>query len=231
MTKNAPVKRCEGVILQSFPYQEYDRILTAFSLEEGIVKFIVKGANREKKRGQAQTSPLSLVEFVYTTGQGELWQCKEITVKNMHLELRNSLASLEAGCDIAHALLSSQMIHKPAPKLYQLCTGYINRLSTAPNPQLLAASFRLKILRHDGLFSETPKCSICETPLTSWHSVGHDPFCADHAPLGAIAFVGVEKDLLQTLAFSRSYDEMFLFKMAEETRQKILRLFDEHLHH
>ena len=81
--------RTEGVILHaSLNFRDYDQILTVFTPDEGIVKFIVK---RSLTANGSINSPLTRVEFVYSKGKSDLLLCREISLLKMHLELRKKI--------------------------------------------------------------------------------------------------------------------------------------------
>ena len=102
------VYRTEGIVLQSLNFQDYDRILTVFTRNEGIIKLIVKGANRVKQRGGVVTAPLTHLEILYAKSRGELLKCSSLTLINANLDLRKNLSTLEAACEMTQAILSSQ---------------------------------------------------------------------------------------------------------------------------
>lgn len=200
--------RCEGIILQTLNFQDYDRILTVFSFEEGLIKLIVKGANRVGQQYNACATPFTRAEFVYSKGKSELLKCREISILQQNLALRNRLAALEAACDMAHAILASQEHHNPAPDLYRLFSSYLEKTAHFPDPYTLAASFRLKILRHDGLFGLTPACSTCSLPLTAHRAYMGESYCAQHAPSNSILFTEEEINSILLLTYCTLFSQI-----------------------
>ncbi len=145
------IQRAEGVILQSLNFQDYDQILTVFTREEGLIKLIVKRARHAKSGRGGFTAPFTQAEFIYKEGRGEIFTCSEVSVIHQHLGLRRSLSVLEAACDIIKALLLVQPIQAAAPQLYDLLILYLTHIPRLRDPYALAASFRLKLLKHEGL--------------------------------------------------------------------------------
>src|SRR5207253_311568 len=108
--------RIEGLILDTRVFQDYDAILTVFTADKGILKFIVKGAFRQTRRKNSfVTTPLTRAEFMYNAGKGELHKCIEISVLRHSDYLRKTLAVLEASCDMSKAIYASQWPDMPAP--------------------------------------------------------------------------------------------------------------------
>jgi DNA repair protein RecO (recombination protein O) len=145
--------RTEGIILQATRFQDFDQIVTLFTPGEGLVKFMVKGALNPKLGKAALTAPFSRVECVYTKGKSELYSCREISMLNAHLSLRENVLVMEASFDLLQAIYATQLPCKPAPELYKLLLIYLEKLPLIPDPKVLAASFRLKTLRHEGLLT------------------------------------------------------------------------------
>lgn len=220
--------RTEGVILQACNFQDYDQILTLFTHDEGIVKLIVKGANRPKQRGGAITTPLTRLEIEYSKGRNEIQKCQSLSLLNPHLNLRNHLPALEASCEIIKSIQRTQQPSVPAKNLYVLLNRYLEKIPDFNDPFILSASFMLKILRHDGLFTIAPqetRCSVCTTPLNSHFLFAGEAFCSQHAPNGSLCFSSEEIDLMILLAYCRHFDPLTHIPMTPDLYQKIKEFF------
>jgi DNA repair protein RecO (recombination protein O) len=198
----------EGVILQAFNYQDYDRILSVFTYDHGLIKLISKWANSPKQRTKVITAPLTHAEFIYTQTQSELHTCREISPIKQHLELRQSLPVLEAACQMAQALNSTQPLNTPAPDLYRLFNSYLDKLPSMKDPHALTASFKLKLLRHDGVLLLNEVCSHCSAPLDEGSLFSGEVFCLRHVPNGGVPFNKEEFLLLSMLAHCRSFGQV-----------------------
>lgn len=219
--------RTEGIILQALNFQDYDRILTVFTSHEGLIKLFLKGANRPRMGNV--TSPLTRAEFVYTLGNSDLYSCREISAITQYLPLRQSLATLEAAGEILKATLTSQLANVPAPDLYTLLSSYLEKLPLMRDPQALVASFCLKLLRHDGLFSPESVCAVCQRPLEEYYIVSGEAFCPQHAPPYSLQFPQEEMTLLLQLAYCRTFAEVAHLQLSNELRQKIAQFFSSQL--
>ena len=177
--------RVEGIVLSRLQYQDYDQILTIFTLQEGLVKLICKQASRSKKGMNASTSPLTRAEFVYRLGKGEISRCDEVSVIQQYVALRQRLDYLESACDMLKALSQSQMLGKPAPALYALLSYYLEHLPLMQVPEVLALSFRLKILRHEGILDlEEEGAKVFSPEDLRW--MHHFAYCQNFAELREI---------------------------------------------
>lgn len=219
--------RCEGVILQALNFQDYDRIVTVFSLEEGLIKLIIKGANRSSQRSSNYTNPFTRAEFVYSKGKSEIYKNVELSLINQHLHLRQSLQTLEAASDIAQAVLKSQLLHTPAPDLYKLLVWCLEKMPLMIDPYLLAACFRLKLLRHDGLLNISATCASCAEPLEIYYLAAGETFCSAHVPSQGVRLNSEELVQVFHLAHFGSLSEISAQKIPPPLREKVACLFQD----
>lgn len=227
MIAGMQMKRTEGFILDSRVFQDYDAIMTVFSAELGIIKFIVKSAFRPQRRNSLVTTPLTRAEFVYTLGRGDLHKCSEISVQRHSTYLRQSLAALEASCDIAQAIYASQWPDIPAPDLYALCNSYLEKIPSMQDPFVLSSSFRLKILRHDGILQLGSVCKVCSVTLNQFYMSAGECACVTHASDRNLVFSLDEIALVQFLANCRSFSDLESMTLSKPFREKVTNMFQD----
>jgi DNA repair protein RecO (recombination protein O) len=215
----------EGVILHAIKYGEYDQILTVFTREEGLIKMIFKGAYAKKRALGASTAPFTQAEFVYDKRQSSLFVCQESALLHAHLNLRKSLACLDAAYLLAKILLASQAEQKASPLLYDLFVCYLARIPLSLSPAALVASFQLKFLRHEGLFGLTPHCSLCKADLRDHFIARGESYCEGDRPEEAVKLTPFEAETVFILAFSKSYDLIEQSALGSDLKAKIEWLF------
>ena len=218
--------RIEGIILHAFSFQDFDQILTVFT-SEGIHKFLVKGAFSRKNGKGTLTAPLSHAEFVFRPGKGDLLSCREISMLNQHLNLRQNLELLESSFDLIDAIYRSQMPNKPAPALYKLLVAYLEKIPLLKPPQLLSVSFRLKVLNHEGLLSLASQCGHCNKPLHTHYLYGGESFCSQHALPTSLEFSKEEISLLKNLAYAQTFTQLAALSLPLHLPHKVKLLFKE----
>ena len=216
----------EGIILHTFDYRDYDQILTLFTPNEGIVEAVKAGANRPKRRGGVETSPLTQAEFILVRGKQELMKCREISVKDRHLGCRQNIETLETACELLQALRNTQMPGKASPALYALLESYLQKIPKIDSPQRLALSFRMKLLRHEGHFSNQLTCTLCQEVLPTLHFSHGEYFCRKHAPSGCVHFSKEETEELHRCAFGKTFSEVLSQSMHPEFQEKTRALFN-----
>jgi DNA repair protein RecO (recombination protein O) len=219
----------EGFILQSIKFQDYDQIATVFTPNYGIIKVMIKGAFRPKNNKKSLTATLAHIEMICRQGRGELWNCYEVSTLNFHFKLRERIESLEAALDMAQALLSSQASSKAALELYQLFKFYLEKLPICPYPLTFSSSFRLKILRYEGLFNIQPFCANCQERLEDYHLFSGESFCHKHAPHYSLVITQAIVDLFNHLAFGLSFSELSQLKIDSKTLQQVRLIFTQGL--
>ncbi len=146
-------KRSEGIVMQVLPFQDADAIFTVYTHDLGFAKFVLKYALSSRQRGKGVPSPLALTEFIYRPTSGELLSCKEATVLDSFHALRKNLSLIEAGGALLKALYQTQPLGKVSDKLYKLLLVYLDKLPQVEDPKVLVASFKLKILRYEGVLT------------------------------------------------------------------------------
>jgi DNA repair protein RecO len=141
----------KGLLLLALPYLGEHRILKVLMPEEGLVTLMAK--HSASKKG-ALTTPFVLAEWIFTKDHREIHTLKEGTLLEDFAALKQSYDRLSAAGRIAQDLLRTQLPSKAAHAPFELALAMLRKLATFPKPELLAASFRLKLLAAEGLLDE-----------------------------------------------------------------------------
>ncbi len=149
--------RVEGVILSTTDFKESDKIATLFTREFGLLSVLLRRAMSEKSE---KIAPLAHIEVVFLQKDTEIKACKEYAVLNTNLSLRKSLSHLESACGMVQALSRSQWKEARAPLLYDLFLFLLKKLPESADPLTLLTFFRIKILKHEGLFGLPPDSEL-----------------------------------------------------------------------
>jgi len=214
----------DGIVLHVLPFRDYDKILTLYTRDLGVIKVIIR-KSLMSKISRGSIDPLTRAEFVLSAGKNDLFRCEDISLQNQNLKLREHLPRLQAACDMAYAITSSQMLHKPSSELYNLFISFLERLPLISDPEILLSSFYIKLLRHEGLLLITDFCSICRAPLSNSYLAKGERFCKEHAPNYALSFSKTEAEMIQILNFSRSFRELSAMELTRAFAMKIKDFF------
>ena len=217
----------EGIVLRSISFKDHDQILSIFTIDAGLIKVFYNGGRGRRRGGEGGVTPLNKVEVVYRERSGEIFSCHEITVIETYSSLRKELQLLEVACDLLQAILTSQMAGKAAPQLYLLLCFYLKKIPLAPNPWILSASFRMKLLAHDGLISVPFICSVCQNHLHDFAFITADEQrCLNHQLPGDIEWLFEELQFLYRIVASQSCQEILQSQMSPALGSKICAFFD-----
>jgi DNA repair protein RecO (recombination protein O) len=225
--KTESIQLTEGIVLNAILYKEYDRIITLFSSQLGLIKLFMKGTKKSHSLHSVLAAPFTIGEYYFSQGRGDLNRFQDGTLKTQNLRLRDSFECLQTASFMSDALLKSQWPGKPAPQLYYLFQNFLDKLPRIDQPRHLLPSFFLKLLRHEGLLHFSTTCSLCQTKLKEIFRYGGECFCCIHAPLGACLFNEEEEKKLLIFAYSRSFSEIMNQAEEEESFEKKIRILFE----
>ncbi len=184
-------KKIEGLLLQAIPYLGKQKILKILTPTSGLLTVMSK-----KKECENLTTPFLIAEWVIRRRNGEIHSLIDATLLNEMADLRKNYESIKTAGLMAQNLLKSQFPEKPGSGPYNLACAYLQKI--ALNPETLLASFRLKLLLHDGHLGEE------EFPI---------PFSSE------------EKEILHQLTFVRQFHSLQSLKIDKHMQEKIEQLF------
>lgn len=221
-----PFFSTEGIILRAIPYRDFDQILFIFTANAGLIKIICYGSRSQKSKWRSLCLPLTRVEVVYREKQGEIFECRDMSLIDTQETLKQQYLHLEVACDLLQALMISQMPCKEAQDLYALLLFFLKKIPTAPDPWILAMSFRLKLLWHEGLVVCPLICQHCQEPLLhNAYFNGEEWSCARDQSHGSLQLTGQELQIIYQLTASKTYQNLRCVTLPEGLRGKIEYVF------
>lgn len=217
----------EGIVVQVAPFQEVDALYTVYTPSLGLVKLVHNFALTSSGRKKGVLSPLNQAEFVYRKTSSELLTCKEFTILEPHTKLRENLIWMEAGGHLLQVVRQTQPFGKSSPKLYQLLLAYLDNIPKVDDPKILIASFKLKVLRYEGLIAFDNRCCLCDKLLDEMDYDLGQFYCAEHAPQEGLHFNVEESQIVFVLALTRSLSDLKLLLLDATLEAKIDILFKQ----
>ncbi len=212
----------EGVLLQTIPYLRDQRIIKVFTETHGLISLLVP-----KKSLHFLTDPFLIGEWIYEKGKNDLYRLIDGTVTDSLSHLRIEFSFLQAAGEIAQDLLKTQYPEKKGKDLYRLVTVYLKKLKNPLFPTTLLASFRLKLLLHDGLLAFERKCNQCDKKASLIER--GESLCEEHVSLDSVAFSPAEWEILETLLTVRQFQQIEKTEVSEVLGRKIKNLFESSL--
>jgi len=200
-------EKAEGIVLRAFDYKDRQRIITLFTQETGLISLIIKGISKKNFRLLSLSTPFSQVEVHFKKGKSDLFRYIDGTIIDEHLRLREQYAYLQTAGSLAQAILQSQLPGKPAPSLYLLFRSFLKQVPLFDNHAALLASFRLKLLRHEGLIALSAECTHCaDAPARFLHH--GESVCIHHQTPPALSFNEEEWHTLAHLESTQQFSQL-----------------------
>lgn len=218
-------EKTEGIVLRSLPYQDKNRIVTVFTNGYGILQFIIKGISTKRTDKLALSSPLCQGEYVFYRGKSNLMHFIDGSVLSEHLQLRTKMQHIQVAANLVQIILTSQLPHKPAPKIYQFFYKCLRAIPHFEDTAILINSFRIKLLKQEGLLALQPFCSQCEKEAMALHH--GESFCNFHAPKLCFSFSQKQWDTFLTLAYATTFSQLQSLTLSEDLDKKINQIFQE----
>ncbi|PJC37092.1 DNA repair protein RecO [Candidatus Peregrinibacteria bacterium CG_4_9_14_0_2_um_filter_53_11] len=141
-----------GLILRLTPLQEYDRIITLFSKEEGVIRIFAKGVRRFKSTRSFHLDLLNYVRMEVEESQKTTAlprpYLREVRCNNPLSELKKDPHRFAVGCMVASFI--ARMVPEASyrqDELYELTETSLMTLNVLSDPNQHLFTFLLKALR------------------------------------------------------------------------------------
>jgi DNA repair protein RecO (recombination protein O) len=210
--------KTETVVLRSLRFGEADRILHVYTLEQGRMGAIAKGARKTKSRFGGRLEPLSHVELVLRVGSGELATVTGASLVRSHAPAREDPYRLSVGLIGAEAMLRLFPEQERSDRAFTALTRFLDLLDELPardgaRPELdpLGIAFQLKLLWVAGYLPHLGSCAECgaDGPFAGFSASAGGVVCTTCcATTGALVLspdgaAGLEELLRKPLAESK----------------------------
>jgi DNA repair protein RecO (recombination protein O) len=212
----------EGIVLQSIPFKERDRIITLFTKEGGMVKLFMKGKFAFQN---GLSERFTIGDYLYSQGKGEMFRFCDGSVVEQNLDLRTSWEALEMGEKMCATILKSQWPEKEAPELYGFLISFLKKIPQAVSLETLWSAFLVKLMKHEGVLQLEPHCSQCFERVSLRH--GGERFCLSHAPRESIEMTPEEEKHVARLYEERGFEGLLSQTLSREFAGKIEILFSQ----
>ena len=214
------IVRSEAICLRVQDYHESSKLVAFFTLEQGKVTCIAKGARRLRSKFGAALDLFAQSRIIYYASETRTL----LTLSDAELVHSFSFSRLPTPDSLSRFLAAEQMAefalrviqpHDPSPQLYRLLLNYLSTLESFPLPTpssllpspypALVCSFLLKAASFLGFRPELRRCLICRRPIESTRPAYFEPIrggitcarCAGENPVGT----RLEPADLDTLSF------------------------------
>ena len=144
-------ERATGLVLRTHPLTESSLIVHWLTREHGRIATVAKGARRPKSSFRGKLDLFFAAEFLFTRSRrSELHTLKELTLLDMHAQLRKELSWLRRAAYGAALIEQGTEADSPIPELFELFSEFLDAIPGNPSATPVLA-FEVKLLDWLGL--------------------------------------------------------------------------------
>jgi len=156
-------RRTQAICLRSRDHRESSKLLTFFSLEEGRLTGVARGARRPRSKFGAALEPLSISNIIwYWHQERTVYTISDAELVRSFPGIAAEPARFLAAEQVGEFVLRTVHQHDPNPQLYRLLATYLEALDRADAGfEVLVASFLLKAASFLGFRPELRRCLGC----------------------------------------------------------------------
>jgi DNA repair protein RecO (recombination protein O) len=158
--------RCDALLLGVTDYGESDRIVTLFTLEQGKLKGIAKGAKKSLRRFGGALEPFARIsaQIVFKSGLSRLTGADVATIYPRIREDLLKIGYAAYACEAVDLLLPEAL---PNPRLFRLLAAYLEHLDQAPPVPSDRRFFEINLLNIMGYRPALHQCASCGTDIAA----------------------------------------------------------------
>ncbi len=191
----------EGLVLRQTKYDEWDKILTIFTRNNGKVQAIAKGARRPKGSLVAGTQVFSYSDFLLYQGRN-LYQVNQADIKESFFSLRDDLYKLAYATYIIELIDAGTVEEFANAKLFDLSIKTLRVLAKLNKDyKKLLVAFELKFISFIGYKPHTKSCVICNSELGNKVKISNEyggAVCESCSSKGYYGYV-ISRDILRKI--------------------------------
>jgi DNA repair protein RecO (recombination protein O) len=225
----------EAIVLVRRNLGEADRICDVFSVRQGRISIIAKGARKPESRNGRSLDLLNRVVVQLYRGRN-LDGVRGVETLATHPGLRDNLEAFGHACYIADLVRIMTQEGEPNERLYTLLAETLALLSDGVDPWGLARYFEYALLEVSGFQAQLHECPICREAITEQanaFSVREGgvicPRCRVNDP-GAVALSVNAQKYLRTMQ-REGLGRVLALRLDEASRQQVQRALSEYLQH
>jgi len=158
--KRSRTYAAEGLVLRSRVLGETDRLIVLYTVEEGKLSAVAKGARRANSKLAAAVQSFAYGRYGLARGKSldVVTQCQ---LRDSFYGLRTDLDRLTAGCAIAELVDRVVDDRHPDEQLFNLILGALRALRETTDPELTQWAFELSFMAHLGYAPVLDACARC----------------------------------------------------------------------
>jgi len=170
----------EAVVLRTYKSGEADRIAVLWTRGHGKVRILAKGVRKTTSRMGGALEPMGYVKVDLVKSRGDLYVTRHVAHLEQWNVLRGQYERIAAGLSVVEAVDAVPAEDVADEGLFELVVRGLRSLDNpAFYPDLVPASFFLKLLVYDGSEPVVDECVNCGSPgpLVAFHAASGGTLC------------------------------------------------------
>ena len=150
-----------GIVLGGINYGDFDKILSIFTLEKGVVSAKIKGVKKAGAKLKFASEPFCFAEFIFLTSQGRR-TVKTASLLDSYYSLRENIEKYYSAGVVVEFIRKFQMEEIVSPDLFMLTAQTLKDLAYGDlPPKYVVASFLCAALKLTGYGLNFGSCLGC----------------------------------------------------------------------
>ncbi|HUA39615.1 MAG TPA: DNA repair protein RecO [Candidatus Sulfopaludibacter sp.] len=146
------IQSATGLILRTRPLTETSLIVHWLTPDSGRIATVAKGARRPKSPFLGKLDLFYVADFSFSRSRrSDLHILREIRLRELHVALRQNLASLHQATYATAFVEEATETETPLPAVYDLMLEFLGHLCERPDGPQAVFRFELKLLQELGL--------------------------------------------------------------------------------
>ena len=161
-----PLKQATAIVIGSFDYGESDRIVTFFTLENGKVKGIAKGARRSRRRFSNCLDLFCHVKIhFFEKEHRSLTRIDQCDALELFPALSQDVAKMTYGSYFAELVDAMAGEGEPSTELFNLLRTFLSALNRQEPREEMLRVFEMRLLSILGYRPHLGACVRCRSPI------------------------------------------------------------------
>ena len=173
-----------AIVLRTVNYRDYDRMLTLFTREEGMLSAAARGAHRQRSPLAAASTQFCTGEYLLLEKNGK-YQVNNCMLDEAYYPLREDALRLAFASALTQVCEEIVQPAQPAPELYDTLLRALAHLAYAPSlpPENTALPFLLRAMVLSGHGAMLTRCAVCGGRIQDarFDELAGGVICARHA--------------------------------------------------
>jgi DNA repair protein RecO (recombination protein O) len=170
----------EAVVLRTYKSGEADRVVIVWTRHFGKLRVLAKGARKTSSRLGGSLETLAHVNVDLVKTRGEFYVARHVQHYHRLTTLRSSYQRISAGYAVVEVIDAIPSDGVPDEAIFELVVRVLLALDNEQiNPELVPASFYLRLLALDGSAPVVDACVNCERrgPLVAFDAATGGALC------------------------------------------------------